>query len=126
MLCSVLTRLTIHHNVVLGELEPNSLLLLRKVLCVESRLIPNPNLPKQHKSCHLQIDPVFSNQRFATASRTDSLPLLRCRQCYQSTEHTCPPTYPKHARIGSCTKKLEQIFDFTFFWQDTVSRRVPD
>ena len=83
-------------------------------------MIQNPNLPKQHKSCHLQIDPAFSNQRFATASRTDWLPFLQCRQCYQSTEHTCPPTYPKHVRIGSCTKKLEQIFDFSFFWKDTV------
>ena len=73
----------------------------------------------------MQIDPVFSNQRFATSRRTDTLPLQRCRQCYQSTEHTCPPTYPKHVRIGSCTKKLEQIFDFSFFWQDTVLHYLP-
>ena len=73
----------------------------------------------------MQIDPVFSNQRFATSRRTDTLPLQRCRQCYQSTEHTCPPTYPKHVRIGSCTKKLEDIFDVSFFWQNTVLLELP-
>ena len=77
--------------------------------------------PKQHESCHMQIGPVFPTNGFATSSRTDPLPLLRYRQCYQSTEHTCPPTYPKHVRIGSCTKKLEQIFDFSLFWQNTVT-----
>ena len=68
----------------------------------------------------MQIDPVFFNQRFATVSRTASLQLLRCRQCYQSSEHGPPPTYPKHVRIGSGNQKLERIFDFSLFWQDTV------
>ena len=77
-------------------------------------------IPKQHTIWHLQTEPVFKNK--ISPDRTVSVHCgRRCYcECCKNILHTPPATYPTHARNGSRRKKLEQIFDCSFFRQSTV------